>query len=61
VAVLVLGRVEDNGGEEGADGDGELVKPDDQATDVLGRTFTLVHGNQARNEANPKTGDDWKR
>lgn len=46
VAVLVLGRVEDDGGEEGTKGDGELVETDDQTTDIFWCTLRLVHGHE---------------
>jgi len=55
---LVLGGVVDNRREEETDGDRPLVAGDDRATNPLGRTLGLVHGDQHGNHTNTPTGED---
>lgn len=48
----------DDVGDENANGDHELVRGDDGATDLTGRTLALEHGNTNGKVTNTQTGDE---
>lgn len=52
MALLVLRCIEDDGGDEGADGDGQLVETYDQSTDSFWRALGLIHGHETADSAN---------
>lgn len=56
--VPVLGRVVDDGGEQQADGDGELVRADDGASDPLGSRLGLVQGHDGGQHADTEAGEE---
>ena len=54
----VLGRIVDDGGKKETDSDSPLVACYDCATDPLGRTLGLVHGDEGGYETDTGTGKD---
>lgn len=52
-----LGALVDAGGEQQTDRDGKLVQTDDHAAQGLGRALGLVHGHEARDDADAEAGE----
>ena len=50
--MLVLCSIQNDGGEESTDGNGQLIQPDDQPTDGFWGALGLIHGNKATDSAN---------
>jgi hypothetical protein len=58
--MLILCSVQDDGGKESTDGNGQLVQPNDQPTDGFWGALGLVHGNKATNSAHWKNNVSLK-
>lgn len=58
MALSILRRFVNDGGEQESDGDGPLIETNDESSVLLGSTLRLVHWHEAGHHSNSQSGDD---